>query len=97
MSTPLENKIIKHDRFMDIMFSVLRAIWTPKVYKLKGIWLNMGYTSKAKCNFIIPASGRQDGRFIVNIEIKHEDLKNWKFCANRNGHCLRYEKWLAIR
>ena len=89
-------RIIKHDRSMDIMFSVLNSTWTKDGYDLKGIWLNMGFTSKAKCNWIISPTGRRDGVFITHILIKHEDVYNWKYCLNKDGDCLRYEKWATI-
>ena len=95
MSVNLRGKIIKHDKAMDVMFDVMQVIWTPTRLKLKGAWLNMGFVDAGR-NWIIPASGKQDGRYIVHIEIAHEDLKNWKFCGTPQAKCLRYEKWLKI-
>lgn len=92
----LKGKVIKHERAMDIMFDVWHVSYAgPNYLKIKGVWLNMGFGPDVGLNFIVPANGKY-GPITSHITLKREDLKNWKFAANRNAPNLRYGKWLSL-
>lgn len=81
----LSNKFIKHKQFKDVCFQVEKVFELPHKLKIKGNWINQGFTN----SWILIQR--------KNIIILKEDYKDWEYCLNSNDHsCLRYCDWKSI-
>lgn len=78
----IRGRIIKHHSFKDVAVDVLAVYILPGKVKIKGQWINMGFTEsypiEQKCNLIIP------------------DLRDWLFLRDRNIKCYRNGPWVPI-
>jgi hypothetical protein len=73
--------IIRHKRFLDVCFEVVKVY--PQWNKYRGHWINMGYVKSWYLDHILRT-------------IKIEDLSDWEKCMNTEVDCLRYTAWRSL-
>lgn len=84
----LHGRFLKHDRFMDVCFEVTWSLDVGHKIKLKGNWWNMAYVNSFEL-----FRGYKPSK----IDIRKEDLKDWKQTRNRPPlACLRDCDWQPL-
>lgn len=81
----LKNRIIKHDRNMDVCYNIIHSFDTGKKIKVKAYAVNMGYVESYYLNILL--------KFVID----KSDLDQWTQCSNIDVKCLRYSDWRKLK
>lgn len=84
MSKIKPGDIIKHEKSVDVCFSVSGVSQKDDGFVVVGFWMNMGYTR----SWMIDSG---------HILIKYEDIPKWAVCIDAGSKpCIRYCTWVSL-
>lgn len=84
---PRKNDVIKHERFLDVAFKVHSFRIYENTVKIKGVWLNQGFTR----TFVIDFTPR-------TLTFKKDKLSEWLILhhEDQNLECIRNARWVKV-
>jgi hypothetical protein len=85
MIIPKPYDLIRHVKAMDVCVRIHKTYNIGHKYKIKGMWMNMGFVNTFPMGMI------------ARFEIKNENLGDWEYCTEPDKTCVRYSTWRNLK